>query len=95
MTSCGQILRERNRPFSQLVLRLNVSRSGPEALNQIVSKTGTSASPPRSSGHKLLLGGAALSVAQSCKDFYVRGDDAPKSGRTSAYLVFPDFGKSR
>jgi len=27
-----QILRERNLPFSQLVLSLNVSRSGPEAL---------------------------------------------------------------
>src|SRR5271166_47448 len=35
-----QILRERNRPFSQLVLGLNISQPGPEALNQIISKRG-------------------------------------------------------
>jgi hypothetical protein len=40
MTSCGQILRERNRPFSQLVLRLNINQPGPEAPHKIVSKRG-------------------------------------------------------
>jgi hypothetical protein len=33
-------LRERNRPFSELVLRLNINRAGPEALNQINSQRG-------------------------------------------------------
>ena len=30
-----QILRERNRAFSRLVLRLNINRPGPETLNQL------------------------------------------------------------
>ena len=35
-----QILRERDRAFSQLVLRLNTNQLGPEVLNQIISKRG-------------------------------------------------------
>ena len=35
-----QILRERNRPFSKLVLRSNINQPGPEALYQIISKRG-------------------------------------------------------
>jgi hypothetical protein len=57
-----QILRERNRPFSQLVLRLNIKQPDPEALDQIISKR--TSSQRRSSGHKLLPGAAALSVGQ-------------------------------
>jgi hypothetical protein len=34
------ILRERNRAFSQLLLRSNINRNGPEALNQIISNRG-------------------------------------------------------
>ena len=59
-----QILRERNRPFSELVLRSNINQPGAEALNQIISKTGTSAWPIFSE-HKLLTGASALSVGQS------------------------------
>jgi hypothetical protein len=33
-----QIPRERNRAFSQLVFELNINQSGPEALNQVISK---------------------------------------------------------
>jgi hypothetical protein len=40
-----QILRERYRPFCQLVLRLNINQPGPEALNQIISKRGHLPSP--------------------------------------------------
>jgi hypothetical protein len=29
-----------DRPFTQLVLRLNINQPGPEALNQIISKRG-------------------------------------------------------
>ena len=35
-----QILRERYRPFCQLVLRLNINQPGPEALYQFISKRG-------------------------------------------------------
>ncbi len=55
-----QILRERNRPFSQLVLRLNIKQPDPEALDQIISKR--TSSQRRSSAQKLLPGAAALSV---------------------------------
>jgi hypothetical protein len=58
-----QILRERNRPFSQLVLRLNIKQPDPEALDQIISKR--TSSQRRSSGQKLLPGAAALSVGLS------------------------------
>ena len=40
-----QILREGNRPFSKLVLRLNINRPGSEALNQIISERGHLPSP--------------------------------------------------
>jgi hypothetical protein len=35
-----QILRERNRAFAQLVLKLNINQPGPEVLYQIISKRG-------------------------------------------------------
>jgi hypothetical protein len=40
-----QILRERNRPFSHLVLRLNINQPGPEALYQIICKRGHQPGP--------------------------------------------------
>ena len=47
MTCCkiGQILRERNRPFSQSVLRLSINQPGPEALNWVIPKSGHLPSP--------------------------------------------------
>ena len=48
-----QILRERNRPFSQLVLRLNINQPGPEALYQIISKRGHLPRPDPCIGFKL------------------------------------------
>ena len=40
-----QTLRERNRAFAQLVLRLNINQPGPQALYQIISKRGHLPSP--------------------------------------------------
>ena len=59
MTSCqiGQILRERNLPFSRSVLRSNINQPGPEALGQAISKRGHLPGPDPSE-HKLLTGAA-------------------------------------
>ena len=91
MISCqiGQILRERNLPFSQSAFRLNVNQPGSEALYQICLQTWTS-SRPTCSGHKRLPGAAALSVGQFYGDFTLEmSEPVFLDSNTSTRVVLP------